>query len=61
MADGLFDKMLGAITGFEMRVTAMRGTAKLGQNKSPEARVKVAAALEARGQRAMALLMRDLT
>jgi transcriptional regulator len=42
-------------------VTGWRGTAKLGQNKSPEARAKVADALDARGQRAMALLMRDLT
>ena len=61
MADGLFDKMLGAIIGFEMRVTGWRGTAKLGQNKSPEVRARVADALEVRGQRAMALLMRDLT
>ena len=61
MADGLFDKMLGGIFGYEMRITGWRGTAKLGQNKSPEARANVADALEARGQRAMALLMRDLT
>mgnify|MGYP000182049013 CR=1 FL=1 len=61
MADGLFDKMIGGIWGYEMRVTAWRGTAKLGQNKSPDARAKVADALETRGQRAMALLMRDLT
>lgn len=61
MADGLFDKMLGAIIGFEMRVTGWRGTAKLGQNKSPEVRARVADALEVRGQRAMALLMRNLT
>ena len=60
MADGLFDKMLGAIIGFELRVTGWRGTAKLGQNKPAEARGRVADALEARGQRAMALLMRDL-
>ena len=60
MKDGLFDKMLGAIIGFEMRVAAWRGTMKLGQNKSPEARARVADALDARGQRAMALLMRQL-
>jgi transcriptional regulator len=60
MADGLFDKMLGAIIGFEMHITGWRGTAKLGQNKPAEARGRVADALEARGQRAMALLMRDL-
>ena len=61
MAAGLFDKMLGGIVGFQMRITAWRGTAKLGQNKPADARAKVADALEARGQRAMALLMRDLT
>ncbi len=60
MADGLFDKMLGGIQGYEMRVTAWRGTAKLGQNKSAEARAGVADALDAQGQRAMALLMRNL-
>ncbi len=60
MADGLFDKMLGGIWGYEMRVTAWRGTKKLGQNKPAEARRRVADALDARGQRAMALLMRDL-
>jgi transcriptional regulator len=60
MADGMFDRMLGGLFGYEMRVTAWRGTAKLGQNKPPEARARVAAALDARGQRAMALLMRDL-
>lgn len=61
MADGLFDKMLGSIFGYKMRVTGWRGTAKLGQNKPPEVRARVADALEARGQRAMALLTRDLT
>jgi transcriptional regulator len=61
MADGLFDTMLGGIVGFELRVNAWRGTAKLGQNKPAEARNRVADALEARGQRGMALLMRDLT
>ena len=60
MADGLFDKMLAGIFGYEMRVTGWRGTAKLGQNKSAEARGNVVDALDARGQRAMALLMRGL-
>ena len=60
MSDGLFAKMRGAIIGFEMRVTAWRSTAKLGQNKPQEARDRVADALDARGQKAMALLMREL-
>lgn len=60
MSDGVFDKMRGAIISFEMRVTAWRSTAKLSQNKPPEARARVADALEARGQKAMAHLMREL-
>ena len=60
MSDGLFDKMRGAIIGFEMRVTGWRSTAKLGQNKPQEVRNHVANALETRGQKAMALLMREL-
>ena len=60
MPPGLFDKMTGAITGFEMRITAWRPTAKLSQNKSPEARGHTANALDARGQKAMAHLIRTL-
>jgi transcriptional regulator len=60
MSDGLFDKMLGAIVGFEMTVTAWRSTAKLGQNKPTEARALAADALEARGNKAIAHLMREL-
>jgi transcriptional regulator len=60
MDEAIFDKMRGSITGFEMRVTAWRGTAKLGQNKTAEAREKVAEALDAQGRKAMAHLMRNL-
>ncbi len=60
MADGLFNKMLGGIFGFEMRVTGWRGTVKLGQNKPADVRARVADKLEECGQRAMALLIRDL-
>jgi transcriptional regulator len=60
MMPGLFDKMLGAITGFEMTITAWRGTAKLGQNKTPDVRENAAKGLESRGQLAMAHLMRQL-
>ena len=60
MSAGLFDKMLGAIVGFEMTVTAWRSTAKLGQNKPSQARNLAADALDARGNRAVALLMRQL-
>jgi len=46
MKDGKFEAMLGAITGFKMRVTNLQGTTKLNQNKSPDARNKVIAALK---------------
>lgn len=55
-----FDKLTRGITGFELRVTAWRGTIKLGQNKDAQARANVADALEAQGRRAMAHLMRSL-
>jgi transcriptional regulator len=60
MDEGVFDKMIGAIIGFEMRITAWRGTAKLGQNKPEAAREGAAAALDACGQSAVAHLMRTL-
>ncbi len=60
MDAGVFPKMLGAIVGFEMRTTAWRGTAKLGQNKPEAARASAANALEAVGQKAVAHLMRTL-
>ncbi|HEX7782352.1 MAG TPA: FMN-binding negative transcriptional regulator [Sphingobium sp.] len=59
MTDGLFDRMLGAITGFEMRIDAWRGTRKLGQNKPAPAREAAAAALDAVGDHAIAARMRD--
>lgn len=57
MTDGLFDRMLEGIVGFEMRVTAMRGTAKLGQNKPTDTRGAAVRELEAAGRRDMAGLM----
>jgi transcriptional regulator len=53
-----FDAMMGGIIGFEMEICAFRGTAKLGQNKPEAARMAVADALDARGRRAMAHVMR---
>jgi transcriptional regulator len=55
-----FDKMHGAIVGFELEVKAWRPTLKLSQNKSPEIRERVAAQLEATGQKAMAHMIRQL-
>lgn len=60
MADGLFDKMLRGISGFEMTITAWRSTLKLGQNKSAEVRAAAADGAEASGNRAIAHLMRNL-
>jgi transcriptional regulator len=60
MADGLFDKMLRAIVGFEMEATAWRSTVKLGQNKSAEVRAAAADGAEAAGNPAIAHLMRNL-
>ncbi len=60
MSDGLFDKMLGAIVGFEMRITNWRSTAKLGQNKPEPARLCAADGTQAAGNVAIAALMRDL-
>jgi len=45
MRPGRFEAMLEGITGFEMRVEEMRGTRKLGQNKSAAEAGNAAAAL----------------
>jgi transcriptional regulator len=60
MPDGLFDKMLRGITGFELEITAWRSTVKLGQNKSIEVRMAAADGAEAAGNRAIAHLMRNV-
>jgi transcriptional regulator len=49
MTDGLFDKMLSAITGFEMTITAWRGTAKFNQNKDDATRLRAASAVRGTG------------
>ncbi|MDX3900755.1 MAG: FMN-binding negative transcriptional regulator [Sphingobium sp.] len=58
MRDGLFDSMMGAITGHVMQVAEWRGTRKLGQNKSLAARMAAADGMEAAGDAAIAALMR---
>ena len=55
-----FSRMTGAIAGFEMRIVAWRSTLKLSQNKAPDERERVAAGIEASGNRAVAHLMRQL-
>ena len=54
------DRMMGAITGFEMTIQAWRGTMKLGQNKPEAARQAAADAMEATGRKAIAHLMRTV-
>lgn len=49
--------MLRAIEGFELEVTAIRGTTKLSQNKSEADRAGVMAGLHARGHDALARAM----
>ncbi len=60
MTPALFSKMTGAITGFEMRVTAWRPTVKLSQNKPADERERVIDGIEATGHGALAQLMRHL-
>jgi transcriptional regulator len=55
-----FEGLLKAITGFEMRVASWRGTAKIDQDKPPEVRLRIAEALEARGELDMAATMRPV-
>ena len=58
MTPGRFGAMLKAIVGFEMRVEALRGTRKLGQNKKAEERERVAGALAQLGRDDHSRLMR---
>ncbi|MBW8294728.1 FMN-binding negative transcriptional regulator [Sphingopyxis sp.] len=60
MNPALFSKMTGAITGFELRITAWRPTIKLSQNKSADERDRVIKGIEATGHGALAQLMRHL-
>ena len=60
MNPALFSKMTGAITGFELRITAWRPTIKLSQNKPAAERDRVARGVEASGHGALAQLMRHL-
>jgi transcriptional regulator len=59
MTPGLFDRMAGAIIGYEMQVTGWRGTRKLGQNKAADVRMAAADGMAAAGDDAIAALMRE--
>lgn len=55
--DALFHRMLRGIVGFAIRITAIRETVKLGQNKTPADRTGVIAGLRAGGNEALAAAM----
>jgi len=59
MTPGRFEAMLKAIVGYEMRIEALRGTRKLGQNKKVAEREGVADALAALGNVEAAALTRS--
>lgn len=59
MSEGRFEGLLKAIAGFELDIVAWRGTAKLDQDKNSEVRERLASALNAAGDTAMARLMRE--
>lgn len=61
MADGIFEKMLRGIHGFEMDVTTWRSTLKLGQNKAEAVRLAAADGAAAVGNVAIADAMRNLS
>lgn len=58
MTPGRFDGMLKAIDAYELSVEALRGTAKMGQNKSVAEMHNAADGLEAAGRASVATLMR---
>lgn len=57
MATDAFAAMLRAIIGFELTITAVRGTTKLSQNKSAADRAGVAAGLGRAGNQGLAAIM----
>lgn len=57
----VWDRLIGAITGFEMEVRAWRPTIKLHQTHDAADRDRIAGALEAGGSPGIAHLMRSLT
>jgi transcriptional regulator len=62
MGDGVMERMMRGILPFRLDITDVQGTWKLNQNKTPEARAGVIAALEQGDPAAVAIaaLMRGL-
>ena len=59
LTPGRFESMLKAIVGYELRIEALRGTRKLGQNKSDEERAGAAAGLAPLNPALAALMRRE--
>jgi transcriptional regulator len=59
MTPGRFEAMLKAIIGYELRIEALRGTRKLGQNKDEAQRKAAAAGLAPFNPRLAALMARE--
>ena len=55
-----FEAMLGAITAYELEITALRGTRKLSQNKAEDDVAGVLAGMDTNGMSAIAGAMREL-
>jgi transcriptional regulator len=55
-----FEALLSGIKGFELNITALRGTRKLSQNKAEDEALRVIAGMERTGQTAMAAAMRKV-
>lgn len=60
MSPGVMDRMMRAILPFQMQITAVEGTWKLGQNKTPQAREGAIAGLRALGMDALAQHMQEV-
>jgi transcriptional regulator len=60
MDPAMTPRLLSGIYGFEMHITTWRGTAKLGQNKPDDVRLRAADAVEDAGNTALAAMMRNL-
>jgi transcriptional regulator len=58
MSPGRFEGLVKAISGFEMKVESLRGTAKLDQDKPAAVRIRLADALDSAGETEMAGTMR---
>jgi transcriptional regulator len=59
MSPDRFEAMLKAIIGYELRIEALRGTRKLGQNKREAERISASAGLAAADGVELARLMRE--